>query len=378
MNSIVETPINERINHLFHAQTGIDLDQLLLPITSDQPSGESLRENGIYQAIKKAREADDPNLPLGDWQHDLKVADWDKVSSIAIKALTHKTKDLQIAIWFLEAQVHKFGFAGIAPALQFISDLTDKFWDDIHPQMYDGDLEYRTNLIVWLNEKIQPSIKQLPITEIRNDIQYCWADWELAIQIEQLPAERRKDDFDYPASQNIIHAIIATPIEFYQQLYENISDAISCIDHFSNSLEKHCGRDSPTLSGLKISLLEIRNTLAEQVKHRGLFANATEQNKPDKVQSGSNATKSEGGGNDNNDRFNDPTILNTREQAYRQLSEAAEYLMRDDPHSPVPYLVFKAIDWGNLNTAELYQELFVDYQGQLNIFELLGLDIDKK
>lgn len=51
--------------------------------------------------------------------------------------------------------------------------------------------------------------------------------------------------------------------------------------------------------------------------------------------------------------------------------------MRDDPHSPVPYLILKGIEWGNLNTAELYQELFVQYQGQLNIFEILGLEISQ-
>jgi FtsP/CotA-like multicopper oxidase with cupredoxin domain len=39
-------------------------------------------------------------------------------------------------------------------------------------------------------------------------------------------------------------------------------------------------------------------------------------------------------------------------QAYAMLRSAAEFLVQDDPHSPVPYLVFKAIDWGRLGTAE--------------------------
>ena len=69
--------------------------------------------------------------------------------------------------------------------------------------------------------------------------------------------------------------------------------------------------------------------------------------------------------------------IRNRNDAYARLAEAAEYIAMDDSHSPVPYLVYKAIDWGQLNTAELYQELFVQYQGQLNIFEILGLDISQ-
>jgi type VI secretion system protein ImpA len=41
----------------------------------------------------------------------------------------------------------------------------------------------------------------------------------------------------------------------------------------------------------------------------------------------------------------------------------------------VPYLVFKAIDWGRLDTAELYRELFVENRGNLNIFDLLGVEV---
>ena len=48
--------------------------------------------------------------------------------------------------------------------------------------------------------------------------------------------------------------------------------------------------------------------------------------------------------------------------------------MRDDPHSPVPHLVYKAIEWGRLSTSELYHEIFIRYEGNLNIFDVLGID----
>jgi len=63
-----------------------------------------------------------------------------------------------------------------------------------------------------------------------------------------------------------------------------------------------------------------------------------------------------------------------RAHAYELLEQAARMLLQTDPHSPAPYLVQRAIEWGRLSTSELYQELFIRKGGQLSIFELLGLE----
>lgn len=360
-----------RINSRFHALLGTDLDALLQPIEQANPSGEFLKGNGVYSTIKEARNADDPNLPMGDWQHNLKVADWDRVTQVAVDALTNKTKDLQIGIWLLEAQIFKHGFAGIAPAIKLLTEMTDKFWQDLHPQIDDGDIEYRTNLIAWLNDKLQPAVRQLLITQDRSDEQFCWADWEIAVHMEQLPEQELNKKINYLSCQQITQAISATPIEFYRKLYQDISDALVTLEQFSQLLDDKCQGYAPSVSAFATLLQEIRDTLGAQVQHRGLFAAASED-EADAEQAewtdGAPPTNPPGG-------FGGP--INSRESAYQQLAEAAEFLLREDPHSPVPYLIFKAIEWGNLNTAELYQQLFVQYQGQLNIFDMLGLEVQR-
>jgi type VI secretion system protein ImpA len=312
---------------------------------------------------------------MGVWQHNLKVADWDDVSNVALRALSGKSKDLQIAIWLLEAQIHKHGFSGIAPSIHLIMELCAKFWQDMHPQIeVDDDLDYRTNLIAWVNDKLQPTLKQLPITDSRNEIQYSWADWEMAIQIEQLSDQTTNKKGQYVSTQSIFQSIAITPIEFYRELHSNISDAIITIDSFSRLLDEKCGEEAPSLNNFKTLLLEIRETLTAQVQPRNIMTMPASDNEhvTETLVSDPNMSNNGNGSDDNN------PSANSRENAYRQLAEAAEFLMKDDPHSPSPYLVFKAIDWGKLNTAELYQELFVEYQGQLNIFEMLGLDISKQ
>ena len=82
----------------------IDLEGLLQPIPGENPSGESQRYSGLYDEIAEARRAD-ANLSQGAWQTELKVADFGQVISLAVPALTSKTKDLQIGVWLTEALI---------------------------------------------------------------------------------------------------------------------------------------------------------------------------------------------------------------------------------------------------------------------------------
>lgn len=46
-----------------------------------------------------------------------------------------------------------------------------------------------------------------------------------------------------------------------------------------------------------------------------------------------------------------------RDEAYRRLREIADFLVGAEPHSPVPFLITRAIAWGNMPFSQLYGEL---------------------
>ena len=73
----------------------INLELMLQPISEENPAGENLRYTGLYDEIQEARRADE-NLNQGEWQTELKVADYRKVIGLATPALEQNTKDLQI------------------------------------------------------------------------------------------------------------------------------------------------------------------------------------------------------------------------------------------------------------------------------------------
>ena len=66
-------------------------------------------------------------------------------------------------------------------------------------------------------------------------------------------------------------------------------------------------------------------------------------------------------------------IIASRAEAYLKLREAAEFLMRTEPHSPVPYLVRRAISWGNLSLGELLEELLHKNADLATVYTLLGI-----
>ena len=104
----------------------MDIDPILAPIPGDNPSGENLRYTSVYDDIKEARRADDL-LDQGDWQHEVKTADWNAVFTLAATALTTRTKDLQIAAWLMEALTVTKGFEGVSQGLDIIIQLMDRF-----------------------------------------------------------------------------------------------------------------------------------------------------------------------------------------------------------------------------------------------------------
>ena len=52
----------------------LDLDKLLAPLSPEQPCGEDLAFSPEYDAINRARQADDPSIEQGAWVTALKEA----------------------------------------------------------------------------------------------------------------------------------------------------------------------------------------------------------------------------------------------------------------------------------------------------------------
>ncbi len=154
----------------------LTLDELLAPISENAPAGTDLRYTSFYEEIMEARRSDDA-VALGDWRHDVKAADWNKVIKLCVAALSSKSKDLQIAVWLCESLIVVDGFPGFDAGLRLLRELMEQYWDSIYPLTSDEDLEYRAAPLDFLNEKVATHVKKIPITDPVVTPGYSWLKW---------------------------------------------------------------------------------------------------------------------------------------------------------------------------------------------------------
>lgn len=344
---------------------GIGFDELTAPIAGLPPGGENLRSNGVYRLILEARREDDATLPMGPWAHELKRAEWARVGELASSALAGRSKDLQIAAWLLEAQIHRDGFAAIAPCTTLVRVLCERYWDCLYPRADGDDLEYRTNVIHWMNEKLLPVLRLVPLTHSQRDVRaFHWADWEQARRNEQRRAmQEDREALEGVTVPEFSAAMAETPTEWHCALHDQLSAALESLDELTATLNDLCGQDAPSLTQLGGLLEQIQTLIGSELHKRGVAteieANVTAHGAREECARAVPGTYGD--------------VLRDRAAAYARLAEIADFLQHIEPHSPVPYLLKRAVSWGNLNTAELYQEMFVKSGGRLEIFELLGL-----
>lgn len=344
----------------------IDLESFWLPITPEQPAGEWLRYDDVYDHIREARREDDARLAQGVWRSEIKRASWQTVSTIGADTLVRRTKDLQIAVWLLEAWIHMHGLSGAAAGLHLLSGLCRRFWPSLYPEL-TGDLEARTTPLRWMNERLTLQLKCIPLTHppAGGPPPCCLQDWEHLMRLEQLAQQRPQAHDDTGNGQHLtrdqLHeSVMQTPSGFAESLKLALLNCLEAFDELNDTLQRCCGEQAPGLHQFRGALTEIQRVvqLAYPVQV------------PETPPAPAAAAPIQKGGTRSAGR--EP--VGGRQEAYRQLSEIADYLMTIEPHSPTPYLIRRAVRWGSMPLHDLLQELVNSSSDLQAIYCLLGMN----
>ncbi len=362
----------------FHEHLRFGMEALLAPIDPDAPCGRPLRELPGYRAIAEERRHDDASLPMGTWQHDLKRADWHKVGRLAVEMLVHQSKDLQLLVWLFESQIKRHGLAGIAPTLTLAREMCTRYWDGIFPRSIHGDHEHRANLLRSIAVKHLAAVRLAPLILDRSERGLCWADWERAHHHAQLRTQQ--DSREGPALDELQAALADTPSDALAAVDHDLAAGLAAIASLGAAIDPlFAGEEAPSLGKLAELLDQMRSLFAGELHKRGIAPASVEPAGAGTLEAASkadgDATAAACGENpEAPSAALAPDALRDREDAYARLAEIAAFLMRIEPHSPAPYLVRTATEWGRLSTPELYREVFLRLGGQLNIFEMLGIE----
>lgn len=368
-----ETPPPSRPGSEFQT---LDLEALLKPISSEDPCGEFLRYTQVYDHIQEARREDDPGLPQGVWERELKKADWPKVRELCLVSLLEQTKDIQIAAWLMESLLHLHGFAGVREGLRLILGLGERFWDNLYPPLGEDDLDDRIAPFIWINEKLSIKLKFRPITHPQSvDAHpYTYYDWERVTAMDKLSvtdadAAEKAESEGRVTRAKFLGSVMFSPRRFYIEQNEELKDCLNLLTDLNRFLKEKCETEYPSLGRFRDILDDIRRLtwkFLSEKDNNHIDSNDTESDEfwehPDPE-------------NPEEESRSQPSYLSirNRSEAYRMLNEAADYLLIHEPHSPTPYLVKRAVSWGHMTLNELLQELISDDQNLSHILTLLGL-----
>jgi type VI secretion system protein ImpA len=347
----------------------LDLEALLAPIPGDNPGGASLRYAGDYDEIKALLPKPDRDAFEASGQE----GQWPKLVQMTTQKLRDKSKDLTIASWLTEGLVHQHGFAGLRDGFSLIQGLCDQFWDVVYPLPDEGDLEVRAAPLQALLERNAPL-------------------WVNEIPLTKNPVRMPETDEQVPVTYNLWHSIVVaqledkkpllgpmdqasadSPTDFLQRLHEDMEEAKAALQSLKQLLEDRFGAVAPGTTAIADAIARCMNRVATVLAKRGVVVGG----QSDYGETSGEATGEESasaGSFAGNGATSGP--IRSREDALTRLREVADFFRRTEPHSPVPFLIQRAINWSRMSFDQLLIELVKDENSRLDINTTLGIKSD--
>lgn len=321
-----------------------DIDSLLKPIPGPQPTGASLRYDPIYDKLKEARR-EEAGVP--EWDVKPKVADWAQVSRLATEALTGKSKDLQIAAWLTEALLRQEGIKGLRDGLTLLHGLLERYWDGLHPELEDGDAEFRAAPLQWVGDYLVAGVRTAPISKAgHHTLQYAESralGYEKDAEGDEGKVDARKAALagGKLAPEEFDKGFDATPKAWYKALAADLAGALEALKALDALSAEKFGAGAPSFMKLRGAVEEVQHVAG------GLLAKKLQAD-PDPVDAAAVAGAAGAGGPPGAGAQAISAEPTSAEDAAARIAAAARYLQHADPRSPASYLMLRGFRWGEL------------------------------
>lgn len=348
----------------------IELESLLKPIADDNPVGDDIRENASatspYSTIKDARTAARASERNHMFDSDTSEADqlWRQVLDLAPDILQNHAKDLEVASWYTEALIRRYGFQGLRDGFRLIHGLINQYWDDIYPLPDEDGIETRVASLAGLNGEgnegvLIPPIRKAEITQGNDPGPYSLWEYQQVLDVEKLIDEEDKREKLSKLGfglEDINEAVSQSDESFFIDITEDISESIDTYREISQTLDERCGiNDSPPTS----NIINILQDCLGAIKHLAKFKLPSDEEEDQSADSAESDTADFNASSQNNAQ-NISGPVKSREDAFRQLKNISAFFRKTEPHSPISYIIERAVVWGDMPLDSLIKELIPD------------------
>jgi type VI secretion system protein ImpA len=336
-------------------------EDLLVPISGNNPSGQNLRYAPVYAKIEEARRKEDP-IAQGDWQRPLKEADYRLVIKLSVEALTRSSKDLKIAAWLTEALVYQEGFAGLATGFELLRGLLENFWDTVYPELEDGDMELRAAPLSWVGDyrELELAVRSVPFTNSGfNWLKYKESrtvGYETDIGENETKRQARSDAINQGklTAEEFDEDVKATPLAKLDQVIGQAETALESLRLLDEFCQEKFANDAPSFRIVRSAVEDVQHTAKMLAGPKRESEPEPEPEEPPEIDDTVEAEVSAGAPGAGPRRVRSKAAAAEpvdHDDAIRRIVDAAAWLRREDPRNPVPYLALRALRWGELRSS---------------------------
>ena len=351
-----------------------NLLDLLEPIEKEKPSGRWVRYENKYLAIVAEKNADDPILPMGEWERPLKQTDWKRVTDIAEDLLEKETKDLEICIFLIQGWTCLYGMYGLRCGLLLMYKLTEKYWDTLWPKFESSDSDARMSPYKWLVTKGPDFFKDKIVFLPRNK-QREWSLTYLDHLMEKNSGSKSITISNDQENQIIKKSLSGIHLSkedtnYLEEVESNALEAKTIIEKLDSFLEKKLGNESISFSKITLFIEEIKSITKGVLRAKDIKNVETKKNNPKVSKTSSNIDIQESTNEIESEKRAESARLETkriklssghnedsRNQIYESIRVLSEKLRLIEPHSPSSYVLKRVSMWGNMTLEELIEDI---------------------
>ena len=364
-----------------------NIGTLIAPIDgSHHGVGEDLMFDPRIDAIVAARQEDDPLLAQGNWVTELKVADWGFVKNQCAELLSDTSKDMKLALWYVDALSHTDHLVGISQGLSLLQALNDEYWLTMYPPL-DGEedsMDIRAGLLSWFVKALTDDIKQLSLADTKTesyDYNYYLTARDHDKQRQQNPDSETSNHLTL---SDYNHAIKNSSEAWQQALMSNLNRVTEQWQDLTDQLNNLMGMDAPVFAPVTDLLVALTQHLRPLIPE---YADTTNNMSPEGIADTVNST------DDNESTMLDgnKSLASTknviltdfnpsnrdhqsnRRQALKLLAQIQEYFATNEPHSPVTFLLGRAIDWADMPLDQWLAHIIKNEDQLSMISDMVGI-----
>lgn len=330
----------------------INIDDYLKDIDPDNVCGDDLQYDPKFIELEQAIKGK-PEQQMGDTVTEAEPPNWRDIKKQS-EALLSRTIDLRVLICYVRALIALEGFLGLQDGLMLIRTLVENRWDSIHPQLDpddDNDPTERINTLLSLcdHEIVLWPLQQTPLLESKALGRFNFREISIASGKSTATSNEKQ------VNQATIDAAVQdSELDHLQQTFQAVTVSLDDINQLENVVTNYVGiSDAPSFADLRLFLKECKAFLLTSLEKKGDGADinqelVTASHAPlegDVVTSSSTTTKSALG------------VINNNQDVIKTLNQVCDYYRKNEPSSPVPLFIERAIRMVGKNFMDALKEI---------------------